>query len=168
MPYAWAEGRDAAPGEPGAVRTLRLWPFRSLPPAGFALFFAATAALAALPLLLVLGTAVLWFVLVPMVAVVAGTWWALRLTYRSAEVEEELVVRPDRLTLTRRERRGGERRWEANPHWVRAALHPRGGPVPNYLTLSGAGRTVEIGAFLSEEERVALKAEIEDALRRAR
>jgi uncharacterized membrane protein len=35
-------------------------------------------------------------------------------------------------------------------------MHPKGGPVPNYVTLSGNGREVEIGAFLSEEERKAL------------
>ena len=38
----------------------------------------------------------------------------------------------------------------------------------NYLTLTGAGRTVEIGAFLSEEERIELKPQLEDALRRLR
>jgi hypothetical protein len=38
--------------------------------------------------------------------------------------------------------------------------------VSNYLTFTGAGRTVELGAFLSEEERLELKPEIEDALRR--
>ena len=36
--------------------------------------------------------------------------------------------------------------------------------MPNYLTLSGSGRTVEIGAFLSEEERLELKPALEDAL----
>ncbi len=33
-------------------------------------------------------------------------------------------------------------------------MHKTGGPVPNYITLTGNGRTVELGgAFLSEEER---------------
>ncbi len=35
-------------------------------------------------------------------------------------------------------------------------LHPEGGPVENYVTLTGGGREVEIGAFLSEEERLSL------------
>jgi uncharacterized membrane protein len=34
--------------------------------------------------------------------------------------------------------------------------------VPNYVTLSGAGREVEIGAFLSEDERKALYGELSD------
>jgi uncharacterized membrane protein len=40
--------------------------------------------------------------------------------------------------------------------------------VPQYLTLSGNGREVEIGAFLSEEERLALYPELTAALARAR
>jgi uncharacterized membrane protein len=39
---------------------------------------------------------------------------------------------------------------------VRVELHATGGPVPSYLTLRGADRPVELGRFLSEEERVAL------------
>ncbi len=68
--------------------------------------------------------------------------------------------------MTRHEPLGRPRESEANPHWVRTTLHETGGPVPKYLTLTGTGRTVEIGAFLSEEEQVGLKPEIEDAFRR--
>src|SRR4028118_2107767 len=73
---------------------------------------------------------------------------------------------PDRVELARCDPRRPVRSWEANPHWIRTVLHQTGGPVPNYLTLSGSGRTVEIGAFLSEEERLELKPELEDALQR--
>ncbi len=188
MPYEWtddvaAPDRSGVAGPPGGaterltghlperpierpVAVLRLWPHRSLTAEGFVGFFAATATLAAVPLLTVLGSVVLWFILLPMLAAVGATWWALRLTYRSGEVLEEMRLWPDRVELVRRERRG-ERSWEANPHWVRTALHKDGGPVPHYLTLSGSGRTVEIGAFLSEDERIALRPEIEDALRAA-
>ena len=40
-------------------------------------------------------------------------------------------------------------------------MHETGGPVPHYVTLSGNGREVEIGAFLSEEERVELFSELQ-------
>ena len=40
--------------------------------------------------------------------------------------------------------------------------------MPNYLTLSGNDREVELGAFLSEEERIALKADLTARLARLR
>jgi uncharacterized membrane protein len=36
--------------------------------------------------------------------------------------------------------------------------------VPNYLTLKGEAREVELGAFLSEEERVTLSEELQQKL----
>lgn len=168
MPYRWSEPATPAAGAAPPVAELRLWPHRSLPRGGFAGFFGGTAALAALPMLVVLGSPVLWGLLPFFVITLGGLWFAIQASYRTGEVREELRLWSDRVELTRHDRRGPPRRWAANPHWIRAALHETGGPVPNYLTLSGAGRTVEIGAFLSEEERIALKPLIEDALARLR
>ncbi len=47
-------------------------------------------------------------------------------------------------------------------------MHRKDGPVENYLTLSGSDRTVEIGAFLSPEERAALYGELQGAFAQAR
>jgi uncharacterized membrane protein len=54
--------------------------------------------------------------------------------------------------------------WESNLHWVTLDIHRHGGPVPDYLTLRGSGREVEIGAFLHEDERRVLHDEIARAL----
>ncbi|MBP1805416.1 DUF2244 domain-containing protein [Rubellimicrobium aerolatum] len=167
MPYQWTDPTPTE-GTPRPVAQLRLWPHRSLPRRGFAAFFGVSGALAALPLLTMLGSPVLWGLLPFVLLTFTALWFALQLTYRSGEVREELRLWPDRILLTRHDPRRPPRRWEANPHWVRAALHETGGPVPNYLTLSGSGRTVEIGAFLSEDERLILKPELENALRRLR
>jgi len=43
-------------------------------------------------------------------------------------------------------------------------MHQTGGLVPYYVTLKGNGRTVENGAFLSEDERRALYGELASAL----
>lgn len=43
-------------------------------------------------------------------------------------------------------------------------LHVKDGPVPNYVTLKGNSREVEIGAFLSEEERKQLHRDLLAAL----
>ncbi len=165
MPYQWTDPLPPIDGQSPPVARLRLWPHRSLPRTGFVGFFGVTAGLASLPLLTVLGSPVLWGLLPFCVLTLGALWAALQFSYKTGEVREELQLWPDRVLLTRHEPRRPPRSWEANPHWIRAALHETGGPVPNYLTLSGAGRTVEIGAFLSEDERLELKPEIENALR---
>jgi uncharacterized membrane protein len=44
-------------------------------------------------------------------------------------------------------------------------LYGTEGPLPNYVTLSGNGREVEIGAFLSEDERKSLFKELTERVR---
>jgi uncharacterized membrane protein len=167
MPYEWTELQTES-GTTCPVARLRLWPHRSLPRRGFVGFFGTTAALAGLPMLSVVGSPVLWGLLPFVVVTFAALWFALQASYRSAEVEEELHLWPDRVLLLRRDKRRPPQTWEANPHWIRTALHETGGPVPQYLTLTGSGRTVEIGAFLSEEERIDLRPELEAAFARLR
>ena len=43
-------------------------------------------------------------------------------------------------------------------------MHPSGGPVIDYLTLKGGPREVEIGTFLHETERPALRDDLDRAL----
>ena len=49
-----------------------------------------------------------------------------------------------------------------------APLRKKGGPVDNYLTLKGGGREIELGAFLSPEERADLHDQILTLLARCR
>jgi uncharacterized membrane protein len=156
MPYEWLPPSADA-------RRLHLWPHRSLPKRGFVGFIAATAALLGLPMLAVLGTPVVWGVLPFAAAAVGGVWIAINRSYRDGEIVEDLTLTPDSMTLTRHGPRGRRQDWQANPHWVRVRLHASGGPVPNYLTLHGGGREVELGAFLSEEERLTLCRELREA-----
>lgn len=160
MPYRWDEEPAAGAALPWR---LRLWPHRSLPRTGLAAFLAATAVLLALPLVALLGSPVLWGIL-PFVGLALWlVWWALVRSHADGRLSEELAMGPDRIEIVRREARGGERRWAANVASVRVMLRPEGGPVENYLTLAGSGREVELGAFLSPDERRELHA----ALRRA-
>lgn len=175
MPVSLIENRQEAPanagafshagGQPPALR-LVLWPNRSLPVRGFVGFIGVTCALIALPLLGVLGTPVLWGVLPFFVLAVGGVWLALRRSYHDGRLTEEFTLWSDRVTLVRTSPRGQSQEWEANPYWVRVALRETGGPVENYLTLKGGGREVEIGAFLSPDERLGLRATLERALTR--
>jgi len=107
-----------------------------------------------------LGTAH-WWVLFPfLLATVALIWMFIIRNYRDAELLEELRLWPDRAELTRQDRTGSLQRWHANLYWVEITLYPAGGPAPNYLTLKGKMREVEIGSFLSEEERLVLHEEL--------
>lgn len=157
MPYEWLPPQDDA-------QHLHLWPHRSLTQRGFVWFVGATAGLIGLPLFGVLGSPVLWALLPFLLAAVWAIWYALRKNGRDRDIVEDITLAADRITLVRHGPKGQRQAWEANPYWVRVTLHATGGPVPNYLTLKGEGREVELGAFLSEEERVALHADLRDRI----
>ncbi|RQP06880.1 MAG: DUF2244 domain-containing protein [Paracoccus sp. BP8] len=159
MPYAW---HDTAPEDSGAVSyRLEVWPHRSLPRRGFVWVIGLTATGLALPLLAVVGTTVLWGLLPFAALAVWALWHAIRRSYGTAH--EVMLLDRDRLILTRSDPGREDRIWRTNPYWVRASLRP-GGPVEDYLVLTDGKREVELGAFLSPEERLALRDELERRL----
>lgn len=158
MPYEWL------PPE-GNTDRLHLWPYRSLPRRGMVWFLGGTAICIVVPLLGLIGTPVLWGLLPFLLATIWAIWAALEKSFRDAEIVEDLALTSDRITLVRHGPRGKRQDWQANPHWVRVTLHATGGPVPQYLTLKGEGREVQLGAFLTEVERRQLAAEITERLR---
>ncbi|RJK99471.1 DUF2244 domain-containing protein [Paracoccus siganidrum] len=160
MPYRWT---DAAPEDSGAVsHHLLLWPYRSLPRRGFVWFIGITAALLALPMLAALGSTALWGLLPFALLAVTGIWLALQRSYRSGQTREELHLSRRRLHLRRSDPGRPDREWETNSYWVRVNLRP--GPVEDYLTLSDGQREVELGAFLTPEERRQLQGELQQRL----
>ncbi|WP_284165072.1 DUF2244 domain-containing protein [Frigidibacter sp. SD6-1] len=161
MPYIWTSGPDEG------SRALTLRPHRSLTPRGFVLFIGATAALFALPLLSLVGGAALWFVLAFAGLCLWAVWIAIARNSRAAGRGEVLTLTRDRITLIHA-LADPPRTWEANPYWVTVQLRPEGGPVAHYLTLKGNGREVELGAFLSPDERKALADELRAALAEVR
>ncbi|MDF0595086.1 DUF2244 domain-containing protein [Psychromarinibacter halotolerans] len=171
MPYRWTHaptGPDTATSpDPAPVCTLELWPHRSLSPEGFVTFFGITFLMVLVPLFSVIGSPVLWGLLPFVMGALALTWTLMRRNSRDAvERTETLALWPERITLIRRDIGKPDRTWEANPYWIRVEIHEDNGPVENYLTLTGAGRTVELGAFLSPDERATLHRELQDRLAR--
>lgn len=81
-------------------------------------------------------------------------------------MNEELTIDREAVHLVRTNARGPVQEWDCESYWAKVEMHPTGGPVPHYVTLKGKGRQVEIGAFLSEDERKVLYGEIADALKR--
>ena len=161
MPYEWSK----EPPIDTPDWQLSLWPYRSLLRKDFVLFIGSTALLVSLPLVLVIGTAVLWGLLPWFAAMLAAIWYALHVSYKRGEVLEELTVDGDVAHLTRHNPKGDRLDWEANRYWVSVHLHPTGGPVPNYITLRGGPREVELGSFLDAGERLALYGDLKRALK---
>ncbi|OWU82797.1 DUF2244 domain-containing protein [Phaeobacter sp. 22II1-1F12B] len=149
MPYQWESQEEP-------VRTLKLWPHQSLQPRGFVIFIGATCAMLLLPLLPLLGSVLLWLLLPFLATAVFGVWFAIGKSRKNARILEILTLTDEVVRLERHTPKKDVKEWECNRYWARPQIHDKDGPVPYYVTLKGAGREVEIGAFLSEDERRAL------------
>lgn len=93
---------------------------------------------------------------------VALVYWALRASNRQGRLFERLALTRDAFTVHRVSANGVETRWEFQPYWLKldVVTHEGGG---NRLMLRSHGRVLEIGAFLTQDE----KARLADALRAA-
>ncbi|PYC48786.1 DUF2244 domain-containing protein [Litorivita pollutaquae] len=158
MPYEWT----IAPSGPDRLprRVLSAWPHRSLPKAGFAAVILGAFLFITIPLLGVLGTKVLWGLLPFALLTIGALWWGIARSYKDGEVLEELEIDADTARLSRRSARSTPQVWDCNTYWLRPEIHPSGGPVPSYITLAGGSRVVELGAFLTEDERKRLYSEL--------
>ena len=161
MPYRWTTDPNAPTQE------LQLWPHNSLPQRGMAAFVLSTFTLILLPTLLLLGSVVLWALLPFLMLAVWGLYYALRRNRRARQIIEVLTLSGEQAHLVRTNPRGDTQEWDCNLYWAQVLKYEREGPVPQYVTLKGMGREVEIGAFLSEEERIALYDYLIRAMKRA-
>lgn len=157
MPYAWNPTREGT--------RLTLWPHRSLPIRGFAAVFLSAFVFAIMPLFGLIGTSLLWGMLPFVLIVLGGLYFAFMHTYRTGEAHEELTITQEDTTLVHKPYKGDARSWTCKTYWTRAQVYPSQGPVPFYITLAGNGREVELGSFLSEDERKVLIGEVKDALK---
>ncbi|MSU89827.1 DUF2244 domain-containing protein [Rhodobacteraceae bacterium 2CG4] len=142
---------------------LELHPHRSMSLRGFRWVLIITSVGLAVPLVPFRGTPVGWGLLPFLVGALVALYLAIRRNYRDARLHEVLRLWPDLITVERHETDGRVLRWQANPYWVTVTLHDDA-RLENYLTLKGAGREIELGAFLGPEERIALHARLRRAL----
>ena len=161
MPYQWSSEPPIQQPE----WQLSLWPYRSLLRKDFVKFVGATMAMIALPLIALLGSPILWGLLPFFGLALWGIWTALNVSYKRGEIVEELTVTQDTVHLMRQNPNRSQQTWEANRYWVTVHLHPKEGPVENYITLRGGDREVEIGSFLDSAERLALYGDLKRELR---
>ena len=133
-----------------------LKPHESLPARGMAAFVLATFTLILLPAFTLLGTPLLWIMLPFLLLAVWAIYFALQRNHKQLQITEALTLTEDTAQLVRTNPNHDTQTWECNRYWAHVAKYDNQGPVPHYVTLKGKGREVEIGAFLSEEERLAL------------
>lgn len=175
MPAVWTI-TPRAPGTPpgafalargaGAEYRLHLAPHMSMGPVGFVRIIALSAAFLALPLIGVLGTPVLYGLLPFAGLALWGLWYALQRNSRERQqLCEDLRLTREEIEITRTNPNTPPQHWQANPYWVEVKLAEKGAPIENYLTIQGGGREVELGAFLSPEERAAIYDDLSRALR---
>ena len=161
MPYRWQHQGDET--------RLELWPHRSLHAKGFVIFIAATALLASFPLIAMLGSPALWVLLVFIAGAISALWYAIRRNAQeTGSLREVLILRSDLIRITHTHLKGPAKEWQANPYWLQPRLIKEGGPVPHYLVIEGGPREIELGRFLSEDERIQLAQELHAALSKAR
>ncbi len=158
MPYRWKQTSETE-------QELHLWPHNSLPPRGAMVVVLAVFLFGLIPLIAVLGSVLLWGLLPFLLITVLGLWLAFEMNYRARSVSEVLTLDKTQARLVHHDPRRGDQEWSCNRHWARPEMHAKGGPVPHYVTLIGDGREVEIGAFLSEDERITLYDELTRKLR---
>ena len=152
----------ARPDPPEFSVTLR--PHRSLTFVGAAWLIGSMTVGLSLPLIALRGSLAAWGLLPFLLMPVLALYLALRRSFEDGRLTEELRLWPDLITVVRREPRGGPvLRWHANPYWVQLRVR-KDARVEKYLTLRGNGREIELGAFLTPEERVDLYHALMDVL----
>lgn len=150
------------------IEEFRIWPNRSLPPEGHRHVLIFTCAMFCIPLVPAFAAGIGWTLLPFLAGATALLWYFLRRNARDGAAQwEHIRIWPDQIVVERHDPRRAPRVWIANPYWVQVALHSDA-RLENYLTLKSDGREIELGAFLSPEERVALKDDVERALGHAR
>ncbi len=161
---AWGAADPFTRADPPLWR-VTLWPHRSLGTKGFRWLLWGSAGMMALPILALAGTPAA-LALAPWAgAAFLALWGFMKLSYVSGRLTEELRLWPDAIAVERREPWGRVRRWAANPYWVEIEVKDTR-EISRYLTLRGAGRRIELGAFLTPEEREALADELRSRIAR--
>lgn len=150
------------PDETQAQFSALLVPHRSLGPRGFLILMAAVGVVsfAAGTAFLMMGA---WPVLGFFGLDVLLIYWAFRMNYRAARLYETVDLTRQKLTVTRVQPSGRRQSWEFNPYWVRLEILRRPGRACE-LVLTSHGRSMLVGHFLSEDEKLDFAQALERAL----
>ena len=146
---------------------IRLVPNRSLNSNGTKVVFAVIAFGFLLPIIPFIGSPV-----GTTLTIFSGLTFYLFLTllqknFQQGSTFEEILISRRKIKVVHQEKNKDRLTWECNPYWTKVHLDTNNPRLKNYLTLAGKGKRIELGAFLSPDERLELRDKIQNALAKA-
>ena len=147
----------------GPLLSLTIWPHRSCDKKTFSLILVFVGITLVLPTFLFLNIFFALSILPFSLSTILILYLVGNKNFNDACLIEQLKIYPKKIILERKEPNNTVKKWYSNPYWTKANLY-NNGPVESYLTLKGNGKEVELGSFLTPEERINLKQKIDDTL----
>ena len=146
---------------------IRLAPNRSLDSYGTKVTFAVIACGFLLPIIPFIGSPI-----GTTLTIFSGLTFYLFLTllqknFQQGSTFEEILISKNKIVVVHQEKNKEQMTWECNPYWTKVHLDINNPRLKNYLTLAGKGKRIELGAFLSPDERLELRDKIQNALAKA-
>ena len=146
---------------------IRLAPNRSLDSQGTKVVFAVVACGFLLPIIPFIGSPI-----GTTLTIFSGLTFYLFLTllqrnFQQGSTFEEILISKNKIIVVHQEKNKEQMTWECNPYWTKVHLDINNPKLKNYLTLAGKGKYIELGAFLSPDERLELRDKIQNALAKA-
>ena len=153
--------------EPTFLR-MRLIPNRSLDVNGTKVVFGVIACGFLLPIIPFIGSPI-----GTTLTIFSGMTFYLFLTllqknFQQGNTFEEILISKSKIIVVHQEENKTQKTWEGNPYWTKVNVDTHNPKLKNYLTLAGAGKHIELGAFLSPDERIELRDKIQNALAKAK
>ena len=146
---------------------IRLVPNRSLNSNGTKVVFSVIACGFLLPIIPFIGSPI-----GTTLTIFSGLTFYLFLTllqknFQQGSTFEEILISKRKIKVVHQEKNKDRLTWECNPYWTKVHLDTNNRQLKNYLTLAGKGKHIELGAFLSPDERLELRDKIQNALAKA-
>lgn len=145
--------------------SLILWPNRSLEKKTFFTLMIMIMGAMAIPVIPFIGSKTLLVILPFSFSTTLLLFLLILLNYRAGKLYESVKIWPNLIEVKRYEINGTHKEWNSNPYWTKVKLYKESQKIQNYLTLSGSGREVEVGAFLAPNERLEIKQKIDTVIK---
>ena len=143
--------------------SLTIWPHRSCSKKTFTLILGIIGFILIAPTFLFLNISFALSILPFSILSIFLLFFVGNKNFKDALLIEKLKIYPKKIILERKEPNNDIKKWHSNPYWTKVNIY-NNGPVESYLTLKGNGKEVELGSFLTPEERINLKKIIDDTL----